>query len=136
MAPPKPVTAAPTAPVPQPAVAPPPGTGANASPMAGAWRLAQVGGKIDCTLTLTNHPNAVGRDIEAPIACQRAFPPLKSLSAWALDARGAPIFSDAKNQRRVTFNGPRGGPYAAVALDGKAWRLTAAPAKAPAQAAH
>jgi hypothetical protein len=98
----------------------------------GPWRLSAVGGKVGCTLSLTDRESPGGRDLQAPAACQRAFPPLKDLSVWSLDAHGALVFSDPARLHVVAFTGPVGGPYAATAPDGMEWRLVAAPAKTPA----
>jgi hypothetical protein len=101
----------------------------SARTVVGAWRLSEVGGRVGCTLTLTDRQGAGGRDLEAPAACHRAFPPLKALTVWNLDARGEPVFSDTAKRQTVPFAGRLGGPYAATAPDGKAWRLVAASPK-------
>jgi hypothetical protein len=93
----------------------------------GPWRLSEVGGKVACTLNLTDQPSLGGRALQAPAACHLAFPPLKDLSVWNLDAHGAPNSSDPAHNHVVAFNGPVGGPFQATASDGKAWRLEPAP---------
>jgi Protease inhibitor Inh len=99
----------------------------------GQWRLSEVGGKLGCTVNFTDRaiPGG-GQALQAPSACHLAFPPLKELSVWSLDAHGAPIFSDAAHKRVVAFAGPPGGPFQAIASDGKAWRLEPAAPHAPA----
>jgi len=92
----------------------------------GPWRLSAIGGKIGCTVALTDRESPGGRDLQAPAACQRAFPPLKVLSVWSLDSRGSLVFSDPLRRHIVAFSGPMGGPYAAMAPDGRAWRLALA----------
>ncbi len=89
----------------------------------GQWRLSQIGGKIACTVNLTDQASSGGHALRAPPACHLAFPPLKDVSVWNLDARGAPIFSDPGRQHIVAFSGPAGGPFQATASDGKPWRL-------------
>ncbi|MEO8927686.1 MAG: AprI/Inh family metalloprotease inhibitor [Caulobacteraceae bacterium] len=91
------------------------------------WRLSEVGGKVGCTVTLTDQATLGGHVLQAPPACHLAFPPLKDLSVWSTDPHGAPIFSDATHGHAVAFIGPVGGPFQAAAPDGKAWRLEAAP---------
>jgi hypothetical protein len=90
---------------------------------AGDWRLSEVGGKVACTLTLTRQTSLSGYEIKAPLACRRAFPPLKSLAAWAPDEKGGIVFSDAQAKPIIVFPGQQGGPYEAKAPDGKTWRL-------------
>jgi hypothetical protein len=97
----------------------------------GQWRLSEVGGKVGCTVNLTDQASPGGHVLQAPPACHLAFPPLKDLSVWSLDAHGAPIFSDAAHNHVVAFIGPTGGPFQATASDGKAWRLEPAAAHAP-----
>ena len=72
----------------------------------GPWRLSEVGGKVGCTVNLTDQAGPGGRVLQAPPACHLAFPPLKVLSVWSLDVRGAPIFSDATHSHIVAFAGP------------------------------
>jgi hypothetical protein len=98
----------------------------------GPWRLSAVGGKVGCTLLLTDRKTSGGNDLQAPAACQRAFPLLKGLSEWTLDARGALMFSDPARTHVIDFSGPSGGPYAAIAPDGRVWRLAAAATRTPA----
>lgn len=98
----------------------------------GPWRLSEVGGKVGCTVNLSDQASGGGHALRAPPACHLAFPPLKSLSVWSLDARGAPVFSDPGRQHILTFNGPAGGPFQAIASDGKAWRLEPAAHPVPA----
>jgi hypothetical protein len=100
---------------------------ASARADVGQWRLSEVGGKIGCTVTLTDQASPGGLALQTPLACRHAFPPLRDVSVWNLDARGAPIFSDLRRRRVVAFNGPIGGPFLATASDGKAWRLEPAP---------
>lgn len=99
----------------------------------GQWRLSEVGGKVGCTVNLSDQASGGGRALLAPAACHLAFPPLKNLSVWSLDTHGAPVFSDPSRQHVITFSGPAGGPFQATAADGKAWRLEMAsrPAAAP-----
>ena len=97
----------------------------------GQWRLSEVGGKIGCTVNLTDQVSPGGHVLQAPAACHMAFPPLKDLSVWSLDPHGAPIFSDAARGHLVAFAGPAGGPFLATASDGKAWRLEPATARSP-----
>jgi hypothetical protein len=93
----------------------------------GAWRLSEIGGKIGCTVALTDRGRlGGGHDLLSPGACQRAFPPLKDLSVWRFDERGGLVFSDSEHRHVVAFAGPLGGPYAATAPDGRLWRLAAA----------
>jgi|GEM_PF-5713699 len=100
----------------------------------GQWRLSEVGGKVGCTLDLSDQASGRGHALLAPAACHLAFPPLKTLSVWSLDTHGAPVFSDPGRQHVITFNGPAGGPFQATVADGKAWRLEMAshPVVAPA----
>jgi hypothetical protein len=53
------------------------------------------------------------------------------LSVWNLDARSGLVFSDPARGLVVAFRGPLGGPYEAIAPDGRQWRLAAAPVKTP-----
>jgi hypothetical protein len=92
---------------------------------AGDWRLSEVGGKVACTLTLTRQTSLAGYEVKAPLACRRAFPPLKSLAAWAPDDKGGIVFSDAQAKPIIVFPGQQGGPYEAKAPDGRTWRLEA-----------
>jgi len=101
----------------------------------GPWRLSEVGGKVGCTVNLSDQANGGGHALRAPSACRLAFPPLKNLSVWSLDARGALVFSDPGRQHILTFNGPSGGPFQAIAADGKGWRLEPAPHPVPAASA-
>lgn len=94
----------------------------------GDWRLSEVGGKIACTLTLTSQSNFAGFELKAPLACRRAFPPLRAVAAWSLDDRGDLVLADAKAQPIVTFpaqakDAPAKGPFETKAPDGKTWRL-------------
>lgn len=89
----------------------------------GPWRLSAVGGKVGCTLALTDLVGPGGRGLQAAPACQRAFPPLKELSVWSVDDKGDLLFSDPDRRHVVAFSGRAGGPYAATAPDGRAWRL-------------
>jgi hypothetical protein len=97
----------------------------------GLWRLSEVGGKVACTLTLTDAPGIGGLEVKAPLACRGAFPALKDVSTWAFDADGAVVFSDP-SQRRIGVFHARGAAYEAAAADGKVWRLEPAPAARPA----
>ena len=94
----------------------------------GDWRLSEVGGKIACTLTLTSQSSFAGFELKAPLACRRAFPPLRAVAAWSLDDRGNLVLADAKAQPIVTFpaqakDAPAKGPFETKAPDGKTWRL-------------
>ena len=97
----------------------------------GPWRLSEVGGKIECTLSLTERTIPGGRDLTVPPACHRAFPPLKDIAAWSLDPQGAMMFSNAAGRVVVAFTGAAGGPYQATAPDGKVWRIEPAEARGP-----
>jgi len=100
---------------------------ASAEPAAwrdsGDWLLSEVGGKVACTLTLTRHASFGGFELKAPLACRRAFPPLRTVAAWMLDDRGGIVLADARAQRIVTFPVQAKGPYEAKAPDGRTWRL-------------
>ena len=89
----------------------------------GDWRLSEVGGRIACTLTLTRQSGLGGYEIKAPLACRRAFPPLRSVAAWALDDKGGIVLSDAARRPIIVFPEMAGGPYEAKAPDGRIWRL-------------
>jgi hypothetical protein len=89
----------------------------------GDWRLSEVGGKIACTLTLTRTSSFAGFELKAPLACRRAFPPLRSVAGWTLDDKGGIVLSDANAQPIVTFPAQARGPYEAKAPDGRTWRL-------------
>jgi hypothetical protein len=89
----------------------------------GDWRLSEVGGRVACTLTLTRQSNPGGFELKAPLACRRAFPPLKTVAAWALDQKGGIILTDTNAQPIVTFAVPGKGPYEGKAPDGRTWRL-------------
>jgi hypothetical protein len=89
----------------------------------GDWRLSEVGGKVACTLTLTRQTSFAGFELKAPLACRRAFPPLKTVAGWTLDGRGGIVLADAKAQPIVTFPAQAKGPYEAKAPDGRTWRL-------------
>ncbi len=95
----------------------------------GQWRLSDVGGKVECTLSLTDHMTPAGRDLKAPAACHRAFPPLKAVAAWTLDPQGAIVFNDAARRGVIAFVGAPGGPHQATAPDGKVWRIEPAAAR-------
>ena len=101
------------------------GDGLSADGAIGHWRLSAVGGKVGCTISLTDHERLGGRDLRTPAACQRAFPSLRDFSLWNLDGHGVLRFSDSLQRHFVEFSGPIGGPYAATAPDGRRWRLTA-----------
>ena len=90
---------------------------------AGDWRLSEVGGKIGCTLTLTRNTGVAGFELKAPLACRRAFPPLKAVAAWTLDDKGGLVLSDTNAQPIVTFPNEARGHYEAKAPDGRVWRL-------------
>jgi hypothetical protein len=92
---------------------------------AGDWRLSEVGGKVACTLTLTRQTSLSGYEVKAPLACRRAFPPLKTVAAWAPDDKGGIVLSDAQAKPIIVFPGQQGGPYEAKAPDGRTWRLEA-----------
>jgi hypothetical protein len=89
----------------------------------GDWRLSEVGGKVACTLTFTRQSSFAGFELKAPLACRRAFPPLRSVASWALDGRGGIVLADAHAQPIVTFPAQARGPYEAKAPDGRTWRL-------------
>ena len=90
---------------------------------AGDWRLSEVGGKVACTLTLTRQTSFAGFELKAPLACRRAFPPLRTVAGWMLDDRGGIVLADARAQPIVTFPAQAKGPYEAKAPDGRTWRL-------------
>ncbi|MFI4973607.1 MAG: AprI/Inh family metalloprotease inhibitor [Caulobacterales bacterium] len=90
---------------------------------AGDWRLSEVGGKVACTLSLTRQTTPDGFEVHAPLACRRAFPPLKEVSAWAMDDKGAIALVDSQHQRIIVFPEVAGAPYQAKAPDGHTWRL-------------
>jgi hypothetical protein len=92
----------------------------------GQWRLSEVGGKVACTLGLTNEASIGGLEVRAPLACRGAFPALKTVSTWSFDADGAMVFSDPTRRRIVTFHA-HGRGYDAAAPGGKTWRLDPAP---------
>jgi hypothetical protein len=89
----------------------------------GDWRLTEPGGRVACTLTFTRQTSFAGYELKAPLACRRAFPPLKLVAAWAMDGKGAIVLSDAHAQPIVTFPAQAKGPYEAKAPDGRTWRL-------------
>ena len=92
----------------------------------GDWRLSEVGGKIACTLTLASQASFAGFELKAPLACRRAFPPLREVAAWSLDDKGDLVLADAKAQPIVTFPAKQAqtkGPYETKAPDGHTWRL-------------
>ena len=89
----------------------------------GDWRLSEVGGKVACTLTLTRQTSFAGFELKAPLACRRAFPPLKTVAGWMVDDRGGIVLADARAQPIVTFPAQAKGPYEAKAPDGRTWRL-------------
>jgi protease inhibitor Inh len=94
----------------------------------GDWRLSEVGGKIACTLTLTSQASFAGFELKAPLACRRAFPPLRAVAAWSLDDKGGIVLADAKAQPIVTFpaqakEAQGKGPFETRAPDGHTWRL-------------
>ncbi|HEY1753254.1 MAG TPA: AprI/Inh family metalloprotease inhibitor [Caulobacteraceae bacterium] len=95
----------------------------DAARASGDWRLSAVGGKVACTLTLTRQTSFAGFEVKAPLACRRAFPPLLSVAAWALDDKGGIVLSDARAQPIVTFAAQARGPYETKAPDGHTWRL-------------
>ena len=89
----------------------------------GDWRLSEVGGKVACTLTLTRQTSFAGFELKAPLACRRAFPPLRDVASWTLDGRGGLVLADANAQPIVTFPTQNKGPFEAKAPDGRTWRL-------------
>jgi hypothetical protein len=102
----------------------------------GDWRLSEVGGKIACTLTLTSQASFAGFELKAPLACRRAFPPLREVAAWSLDDKGGIVLADAKAQPIVTFpaqakEAQGKGPFETKAPDGHTWRLELVKAAAP-----
>jgi hypothetical protein len=125
------LAAAVTAPMPAPVAARVEPGQASARATVGPWRLSEVGGKIGCTLTLTGAPATAGWEVKAPLACRGAFPPLKEVTAWTLDAEGALALTDSEGRRIVAFATGASGPLEAKAPDGKTWRLElAGPARA------
>ena len=102
----------------------------------GDWRLSEVGGKIACTLTLTSQASFAGFELKAPLACRRAFPPLREVAAWSLNDKGDIVLADAKAQPIVTFpaqakEAQGKGPFETKAPDGHTWRLELVKAAAP-----
>jgi hypothetical protein len=102
----------------------------------GDWRLSEVGGKIACTLTLTSQASFAGFELKAPLACRRAFPPLRAVASWSLDDKGDLVLADAKAQPIVTFpaqakEAQSKGPYETKAPDGHTWRLEQVKPTAP-----
>jgi hypothetical protein len=91
----------------------------------GDWRLSAVGGKIACrlTLTMTRQTSLTGFEVRAPLACRKAFPPLKTVAGWALDEKGGIVLTDAKAQPIVTFPAQNRGASQVTAPDGRTWRL-------------
>ena len=100
---------------------------ASVKAAAGQWLLSEVGGKVACTLDLTDQQSQGARAAKAPFACRQAFPPLQGLSAWSLDDKGDIVLSDAGGKAIVTFAGQPGGPYEAKTASGALWRLQAKP---------
>jgi len=111
--------------------APPVDTGGASKTAAfvGQWRLSEIGGKVGCTVSLSDAPAGQSNLLQVPGACARAFPPLKDLNAWEVNGSGDISFSGGPDHQSVVFKGPAGGPYEARAPDGSAWRLE--PAKKP-----
>ncbi len=99
---------------------------AGARATVGPWRLSEVGGKVACTLSLTGAPAPSGWEVKAPLACRGAFPPLREVSSWSMDADGALALTDNEGRRIVAFPAAASGPMEAKAPDGKTWRLEAA----------
>ena len=123
---------APSAPAPAAA----PGETDSVRAAVGAWRLSEVGGKVDCTLDLADTAPGPGgqagaRPATAAFACRQAFPPLKALAAWSLDDKGDIVLADAAGKPLAVFVGQAGGPFEAKAPGGKTWRLQAAPRERP-----
>jgi hypothetical protein len=106
---------------------------ANSLRTAGDWRLSEIGGRVACTLKLTTETALTGYEVKAPLACRRAFPPLKDVAAWALDDKGDIVLSDAKAAPIVTFPAQGASPFEVKAPDGRTWRLEQV--KTPAAAA-
>ncbi len=97
---------------------------ASVSPAAyGDWRLSEVGGRVACTLTLTNQSSPGGFEVKAPLACRQAFPLLKTVAAWAVNDKGAIVLSDAQAHPIIVFPQVEGAPYEAKGPDGGSWRL-------------
>jgi len=94
---------------------------------AGPWRLTQVGGKVGCTVNLTDHTAPGGQDVKFPSVCRRAFPALKDLAAWSVDPQGSLVFANARGQRIVALAGSPGGSYEAKTADGTVLHLESAP---------
>ncbi len=117
---------APSAPAPVAA----PGATAPVRAAVGAWRLSEVGGKVDCTLDLADQTPGTGgapaRPAKAAFACRQAFPPLQALATWSLDDKGDIVLADAAGKALAVFVGQSGGPFEARAPGGKTWRLQAA----------
>jgi len=90
---------------------------------AGQWRLSEVGGRVACKLTLTLQANFAGYEVKAPLACRLAFPPLQTVAAWTLDAKGGIVLADAKARPIVTFPAQTDGATETKAPDGRTWRL-------------
>jgi len=90
---------------------------------AGDWRLSEVGGKIACTLTLTRQTSVAGFEVKAPLACRLAFPALKAVAAWNLDAKGGLVLSDAEAHPIIVFPAQQASSFQAKAPDGRTWRL-------------
>jgi len=93
----------------------------------GPWRLTQVGGKVGCTVNLTDHAQPIGLDVTFPPVCRRAFPALRLLAVWSVDPQGAIVFADAKGQRILALAGSPGGAYEAKTADGAVLHMEAAP---------
>ncbi len=109
----------------------PAGVGAPAAIHAGvgAWRLSEVGGKVDCTVELTDEAPAPkspgGRTAKAAFACRQAFPALLDLATWSLDDKGEIVLADAAGKPLAVFAGQPGGGFEAKAAGGRVWRLEA-----------
>ncbi len=97
----------------------------------GAWRLSEVGGKVDCTLDLTDEAGGpaspAGKAAKAAFACRQAFPPLQTLAIWNLDDKGDIVLADAAGKPLAVFAGQPGGPLEAKIAGGRVWRLQAVP---------
>ena len=91
--------------------------------VAGAWRLSAIGGKVGCTLSLTDATAIGGFEVKVPPACRLAFPPIKDLTAWSVDEKGQIVFSDPVRRRIVSFQPRTEGVWEGQGQDGAAWRL-------------
>jgi len=96
--------------------------------VAGPWRLSEVGGKVGCTLSLTEAPAIGGYEVKAPAACRLAFPPIKGVSTWSVDGAGSLVLSDPERRRIVLLQARSASLWEGPGPDGGDWRLERAPA--------